>query len=355
MPGAGDSMRAVLLKGHGDTDQLEYRTDVAVPSPGPGEVLIKVRAAAINNTDINMRIGWYSKSVSAPTSATRTVAAMTADSGWAGNELSFPRIQGADACGHIAAVGRGVDPARVGERVLIDPVLRAASARPRYFGSDTNGAFAEFTVVPASNACLVRSPLSDAELASFPCAYTAAENMLTRAAVTAGERVLVTGASGGVGSAAVQLARRRGASVVAIAERSKVAAIQALGASLVLPRDADALSALGRESIEVVVDVVGGNQFGQQLQLLTRSGRYAIAGAIAGPLVELDLRTLYLNDLRLLGCTIPEPQVFASLIGYIERGEIRPVISASYPLAEIVSAQREFMRKAHVGKIVLTL
>jgi len=355
MAGAGEYMRAVLLKGHGDTDQLEYRTDVPVPSPGVGEVLINVGAAAINNTDINTRIGWYSKSVSAATSATRAVAASSADSGWAGNALSFPRIQGADACGHIAAVGRGVDPARVGERVLIDPVLREASARPRYFGSDTNGSFAEFTVVPASNARLVRSTLSDAELASFPCAYTAAENMLARAAVAAGERVLVTGASGGVGSAAVQLAKRRGATVVAIAERSKAAAIQALGASLVLPRDADPLSALGRESIEVVVDVVGGNQLGQRLEVLARSGRYAIAGAIAGPLVALDLRTLYLNDLRLLGCTIPEPEVFASLIGYIERGEIRPVIGASYPLAEIVRAQHEFMRKSHVGKIVLTL
>jgi len=355
MAGAGEYMRAVLLKGHGDTDQLEYRTDVPVPSPGAGEVLINVRAAAINNTDINTRIGWYSKSVSAATSATRAVAATSADSGWAGNALSFPRIQGADACGHIAAVGRGVDPARVGERVLIDPVLREVSATPRYFGSDTNGSFAEFTVVPASNARLVRSTLSDAELASFPCAYTAAENMLARAAVAAGERVLVTGASGGVGSAAVQLAKRRGATVVAIAERSKAAAIQALGASLVLPRDADPLSALGRESIEVVVDVVGGNQLGQRLEVLARSGRYAIAGAIAGPLVALDLRTLYLNDLRLLGCTIPEPEVFASLIGYIERGEIRPVIGASYPLAEIVRAQHEFMRKSHVGKIVLTL
>ena len=355
MPGAGKYMRAVLLKGHGDTDQLEYRADVPIPSPGAGEVLIEVRAAAINNTDINTRIGWYSKSVSAATSATQAVAATTADAGWAGNALSFPRIQGADACGHIAAVGGGVDPARVGERVLIDPVLRAVAARPRYFGSDTNGSFAEFTVVPASNACPVRSPLSDAELASFPCAYTAAENMLARAAVAAGERVLVTGASGGVGSAAVQLAKRRGASVVAIAERSKAAAIEALGASLVLPRDADPLAALGRESIEVVVDVVGCNQLGQRLEVLTPSGRYAIAGAIAGPLVALDLRTLYLNDLRLLGCTIPEPEVFASLIGYIERGEIRPLIGASYPLAEIVSAQHEFMRKSHVGKIVLTL
>jgi NADPH:quinone reductase-like Zn-dependent oxidoreductase len=179
--------------------------------------------------------------------------------------------------------------------------------------------------------------------------------MLTRARVTAGEKVLVTGASGGVGSAAVQLASRRGARVIALAARCKAASIEALGASLVLPRETDLPSELGRESIDVVVDVVGGDSFAQLLEVLARAGRYTVAGAIAGPVVALDLRTLYLKDLRLLGCTLPEPEVFPNLIGYIERGEIRPVISATYPLQEIVAAQTEFMRKFHVGKIVLTI
>lgn len=335
-------MKAVLLKGHGGTEQLEYREDVPVPLPASGEVLICVRAAALNNTDINTRIGWYSKSG-------------TRDSGWAGDALSFPRIQGADACGYIAAVGRGVDPSRLGERVLVDPVLREAGGRPLYFGSDTPGAFAQFTVVPASNACTVRSTLSEVELASFPCACLAAENMLTRAAVTAGEKVLVTGASGGVGSAAVQLGRRRGATVIALAEASKAAAIEALGASRVLPREVDLLAAIGRESVDVVVDVVGGERFTQLLEVLVRTGRYAVAGAIAGALVGLDLRTLYLKDLSLLGCTIPPAEVFANLVGYIERGEIRPLVAATYPLREIAAAQSAFMRKSHVGKIVLTI
>jgi NADPH:quinone reductase-like Zn-dependent oxidoreductase len=335
-------MRAVLLRGHGGTEQLEYREDVPVPLPGSGEVLIGIRAAALNNTDINTRIGWYSKSG-------------TGDSGWAGDALSFPRIQGADACGDIVAVGPGVDPSRLGERVLVDPVLRGAAGRPLYFGSDTPGAFAQFTVVPASNACTVRSTLSEVELASFPCAYLAAENMLTRAAVTAGERVLVTGASGGVGSAAVQLGRRRGATVIALAEPSKAAAIAELGASRVLPRDTDLLAAVGRESIDAVVDVVGGERFAQLLEVLVRTGRYAVAGAIAGALVGLDLRTLYLKDLSLLGCTIPPPEVFANLVGYIERGEIRALIAATYPLREIAAAQSAFMSKSHVGKIVLTI
>ena len=348
-------MRAVLLKGHGATDQLELRSDVAVPIPARGEVLIRIRAAAINNTDINMRVGWYSKSTAPATESTRTAGARVADSGWAGDALSFPRIQGADACGHIVAVGPDVDPGRVGDRVIIDPVLRPASGGPLYFGSDTQGSFAEFAAVPARNACAIRSTLSDVELASFPCAYLAAENMLTRAGILAGESVLVTGASGGVGTAAVQLARRRGARVIALAGEPKSAPIQALGASRVLPRDADLLSELGRESIQAVVDVVGGTLFVQLLNVLARGGRYAVSGAIAGPLVELDLRTLYLKDLRLLGCTIPDPEVFPNLVGYIERGEIRPVVSATYPLNEIAAAQDSFMEKSHVGKIVLVL
>ena len=348
-------MKAVLLKGHGGPDQLEYRQDVPVPLPAAGEVLIRIRAAAINNTDINTRVGWYSKSVTSATGSIRTAESSSSDSGWGGGAVNFPRIQGADGCGHVVAVGPGVDAARVGERVVVDPVLRPAYGTPLYLGSDIQGAFAEFAVVPASNAYAVDSTLSDVELASFPCAYSAAENMLTRAAVAVGDRVLVTGASGGVGSAAVQLAKRRGAHVIALAGGAKAAAIQALGAGRVLPRAADLLHELGRGSIDVVIDVVGGDRFAHLLDVLARTGRYAIAGAIAGPLVELDLRTLYLKDLRLLGCTIPEPEVFANLIGYIERREIRAVISATYPLSEIAAAQAEFMKKSHVGKIVLTL
>jgi NADPH:quinone reductase-like Zn-dependent oxidoreductase len=351
-------MRAVLLKGHGGFEQLEYRDDVAVPAPAPNEVVIRVGAAGVNNTDVNLRTGWYSKAVTEPSvTGTGHASARTEDAGWTGAALSFPRIQGADACGEIVAVGAGVSPDRIGERVLVDPMLRpppgAALDRTLYFGSDCNGAFAEYTAVPAGNARRVASTLSDIELASFPCSYSAAENMLTRARVAAGETVLVTGASGGVGSAVVQLAKRRGARVVAMASPAKAAAVGALGAERVLDRDADLLGLLGAESVDVVVDVVGGRQFPRLLDVLRRGGRYAVAGAMSGPVVELDLRTLYLKDLRLLGFTILEPEVFGNLVAYIERGEIRAVVSATYPLREIAAAQRDFLAKAHVGKIVL--
>lgn len=153
------------------------------------------------------------------------------DGGWAGDALSFPRIQGADACGYIAEIGVGVDARRIGERVLINPIFQTSNERVRYFGSDTPGAFVEFVAVPAANAIAIRSDLRDEDLASFPCSYLAAENMLARAGITRGQTVLVTGASGGVGSAAVQPARRRDALVHAVADPVKAEAIRSLGAT----------------------------------------------------------------------------------------------------------------------------
>ena len=344
-------MKAVLLTGHGGTDRLSFREDVPVPEPAAGEVLIEVGAAGVNNTDVNLRVGWYSKA------AGKTPDETAADSGWTGTALGFPRIQGADACGRIVAVGGGVDRRRIGERILVNPVFYPGPgdprSAPRYFGSDTDGAFAQFACVPAANAVTVASSLSDVELASFPCAYLAAENMLTRANVDATDTVLVTGASGGVGSAAVQLARRRGAAVIAVVSGSKASAVEALGAARVVARGSDLRAALGPDSVSVIVDVVGGDQFPALLGLLARNGRYSVAGAIAGADVALDLRTLYLKDLSLFGCTIPARGVFEALVGHIERGEIRPLVSAIYALRDIAAAQTEFLEKSHVGKIVL--
>ena len=338
-------MQAVLLKGHGGFEQLEFRDDVPIPVPAPGEVLIRGGAAGVNNTDINTRTGWYSRD------------ADPSNSGWTGAPPQFPRIQGAAACGTIVATGVGVDGGRVGERVLIEPVFHLPDEPDRhravYFGSERDGAFAEFACVPAAYAHTIKSAFSDAELASFPCSYAAAENMLTRLNVESGETVLITGASGGVGSAAVQLARRRGARVIALAGASKAAAVAALGATRVLERGTPLLAALGRETVDVVVDVVGGAQFGELLDLLRRGGRYAVAGAIGGPRVTLDLRTIYLKDLGLFGCTVLDDGVFENLVSYIERGEIRPLVAGLHPLKDIVAAQQEFLRKRHTGKIVL--
>ena len=350
-------MRGALLTGHGGYDKLEIRDDVPVPKPGPNDVLIRVTAAGVNNTDINTRIGWYSKTVAEATDVGAALGIEGAgDDGWSGTAFHFPRIQGADACGHIVAVGENVNAGRIGERVLVEPVFRGASRFDiLYFGSEVDGGFADYTCVPSIHAHCVDSVFSDVELASFPCAYGTAENVLTRINLQAGERVLITGASGGVGSAAVQLAKRRGAEVTAMAAEPKAEIVRSLGATNVVPRDANLAASFGQEYFDAAVDIVGGPQVGEILNVLKRGGRYGVSGAISGPVVDLDLRTLYLKDLRLIGCTVLEPNVFANLVSYIERGEIRPVVAATYDLSDIVKAQEAFLTKQHVGKIVLSL
>lgn len=350
------TMRAVLLTGFGGFERLELKTDVPLHRPGPGEVLVKVGAAAVNNTDINTRIGWYSKAVADSTDAAGDAGFESAqDDGWSGAAFIFPRIQGADCCGRIATVGSGVNQGRIGERVLIDPLIRDQDGSIRYFGSELDGGFADYCLVPGRNALRIDSALSDAEVASFPCAYSTAENILTRIGLSAGETVLVTGASGGVGGAAIQLAKRRGAKVIAVAGADKADAVRSLGADKVVKRGTDLNESVGHSQVDAVVDVVGGAQFPQLLDCLKPGGRYGVSGAIAGPIVDLDLRTLYLKDLRLIGCTVLEPEVFPNLIGYIERGEITPQIDSTFALADIVAAQQRFLEKRHIGKIVLTV
>jgi NADPH:quinone reductase-like Zn-dependent oxidoreductase len=354
-----DTMAAAVLTGHGGLDRLEYRTDVPVPRPRPAEVLIQVAASGLNNTDVNTRVGWYSKAVTSGTAAAEAdFSGVTAsDAAWSGQALTFPRIQGADVCGTIVAVGEGAAPSRIGDRVLVRNMLRTyVDYRPCEcwtLGSECDGGFAQFVVAPDRETHTVRCDWSDAELAAVPCAYSTAENMLHRAGVGDAHRVVVTGASGGVGLAAVQLAKRRGAYVVGVCSRDKAAQVAAHGADETLDRGTDPVSAIGARSVDAVLDVVGGTQLARLLEVLRPGGACAIAGAIDGPVAEIDLRTVYLKDLRLLGCTFQDDEVFENLVGYVERNEIRPVVARTDPLAQIASAQRDFMAKKHAGKLVL--
>ena len=341
-------MSGVVLTGHGGFDKLQYQTNLPVPSPSHNEVIIRVSAAGVNNTDINTRIAWYSKA-----------DASHKDASWSGNALNFPRIQGADICGYIVAVGCNISNDRIGERVLVEPCIREvngeALAEPWYFGSECDGGFAEYTVVSSNHAHKVVSKLTDVELASFPCSYSTAENLLTKSSVKAGDTVLVTGASGGVGSAAVQLAKARGATVIAITSPAKSNEILDLGASKIIHRDESIVSALGSNCIDVVIDMVAGKSWAELLDVLKPGGRYAVAGAIAGPLVELDIRTLYLKDLSFFGCTVLEQDVFANMIQRIQNGDIKPLVAHSFSLDKIIEAQEMFQQKKHIGKIVLTV
>lgn len=360
-------MKAVLLTAHGGLDVLSYRDDVPVPRPGPDDVLIRVGACGVNNTDINTRTAWYHPDVTTGNTEESVVGGFSqikADTAtWGGQSVALPRIQGADIAGEVVSVGTNVPATRVGQRVLVDPWLRHPGHpedidRARFVGSELDGGFAQYVVVPSSNAFEIQSKLSDAELATFPCSYATAENMLDRIALSAREMILVTGASGGVGSALLQLAGRRAARVIAMGSKHKEQSLRELGAEFFLDRNQRELpTALGdltgRSNVDVVADVVGGDVFPELLGILRRGGRYVCSGAIAGPIVPLDLRPFYLRDLALHGATVTALHIFPDLVRYIEAGDIQPLLAKTYPLSEIKDAQTDFMQKKHVGKLVL--
>ena len=351
-------MKAIVTTGNGGYDRLLY-CDARRPMPQKGEVLIRVLAAGMNNTEINTRLGWYSSTVRTGTqdaaSAEQTDAAPKADGGW-NAATPFPFIQGTDCCGIVTEVADAQHRALLGKRVLVRACMRPngfSSPETIWMGSDFDGAFAQFVTVPATEVFPVACDWTDAELATIPCAYGTAENMVHRAQVGAGDRVVVAGASGGVGSAVIQLAKRRGAYVIAITTKAKADDVRAIGADAVVERGADPVATLGKDSVDVVVDNVAGAGFGAMLDVLRRGGRYVSSGAIAGPLVELDMRVFYLKDLTLIGCTAWEEPVFPNLVSYIERGEIRPLLAATWPLEQIATAQEAFLKKAHIGNFVL--
>jgi len=354
------TMKAVVTTSNGGYEKLDYR-NVPIPTAGVGEVLVQVLAAGVNNTEINTRLGWYSSKVTEGTEKLTdnknelNDAAETADGGW-NDATPFPFIQGTDCCGRVITVGEGVDPTLIGQRILFRSCIRTNgwdSLDNIWMASDFDGAFAQFVKIAASEVFPVNCDWSDAELGTIPCAYGTAENMIHRAGVDENSHVLVAGASGGVGSAVVQLCKRRGATVTAIAGKSKMEQVGALGADFVIERTDSVLKVLGEKSIDVVVDNVAGDAFPEMTKVLKCGGRYVSSGAIAGPIVHLDMRNLYLKDLTLIGCTAWDEPVFPNLIGYIERGEIKPLLAKSFPLEDIKQAQREFTEKHHVGKFVL--
>lgn len=348
-----ETMAAVLLTGHGGLDKLQYKTDVPVPHPAAGEVVIRVTACGMNNTDVWVRQGAYG-----------TEADPEAVSSWRrqANTLTFPRIQGTDSVGIIAAVGDGVPEHRLGERVMVDFSIYNRDddslADIDYMGHGRDGGYAEYQALPAENAHVVNTGLTDIELATFCCAYLTGEQMLVRAGVKEGERILVTGASGGVGSGIIQLARARGAIPYAVVGPGKEQAVLDIGAEAVISRDtadlpAAVAHATGNQPIDVVADLVAGPMFNHLLTILRPEGRYTTAGAIGGPLVQLDLRTLYLKQLQLHGSSQGARGDFRRVVRLIEEGKLKPLVGGVYKLSDFHRAQTDFMAKHFIGKLVV--
>lgn len=343
-------MKAVLTTGFGGLDKLEYHEDIPVPTPAFQEVLVQVGACGLNNTDIWTREGAYGGSVDE-----------NFQSGWRGDTFKFPRIQGADIVGRVVATGNGVTESRIGERVIVNPTLYEGSGyasiyHAEFIGSERDGGFAEYVTVPAKNAIPIQSDLSDAELATFMVSYLTAEHMLNRGGVSQGQTVLVTGASGGVGSALLQLAKRRGANIIAVVSHGKESQAQAIGADFTIERGSrirDGLGRIGISQVDAVIDVVAGTQVNELLDILRPEGKFVIAGAIGGPVTKIDWRTVYLKYIDILGSTLGTMDESRDLVRYIEGGEIRPLLHKAYPLKDIVQAQTDFINKKFFGKLVV--
>ncbi len=346
------TMRAAVMLRHGGPDALVVRDDVVVADPGPGQLRVAVRAAGVNTTDVWTREGAYGGPADDP----------EALAGWRHVPIDVPRIQGGDVCGVVEATGRGVDPALVGRRVLVDPAHYDApgdDGQPdEILGSERDGGFAQLVVVDDADAHDVTdSPLTDQELAALPIAYGTAMGMLARAGATAGERVVVTGASGGVGLALVQLAAAMGLEVVAVSTADKQGLLEEQGATAVVDRHQDPLGGSVRRAaggpIDVVADVVGGPAFSGWPGILARGGRIVVAGAVAGPTVTVDLRQVYLEQRRIIGSTMHTRRHFADLVALARAGAVRPVIAHRFPLEEIHAAQRALTASGTVGKVVV--
>jgi len=339
---APETMTAAVTMRHGGPDATVIRHDWPVPAAEPDQVLIRVTAAALNNTDIWSREGAYG-----------TPEDPDAIAGWLGVPLVFPRVQGIDVCGVVEVVGERVDPMWKGRRVLVDPTVEYRDDFPvALIGSEVDGGFAQF------NSCAVgqvhdvtESTLSDDQLACLPTAFGTALGMINRGGCAAGERVLVTGASGGVGGAAIQLLAARGCHVVARTSDAKRDQVRRLGAHELSVRGVDPIDAV--DEVDVVIDVVGGEEFGPILDRLRDGGRMVTAGAIAGPVVSLDVRRLYLRQRRLIGSTMSTPADFEELATAARNGTVQPEVAATFDLVDLARAQERFTSKDFTGKIVV--
>ncbi len=346
-------MRAAVMERHGGPEALVVRDDVDEPSPGAGQVLVGVRAAGVNNTDIWTREGAYG-----------SPADPDAVAGWLGAPVDTPRIQGADIAGVVQQVGPGVDEGWVGRRVLVDPAFYADASPDAdvvaLLGSERDGGFAEAVVVDAAQVHDVSdSPLTEAELACLPIAYGTAAGMLARGRAADGECVVVTGASGGVGVALVQLAAAAGLRVVALSTHDKAERLIKLGADVVVDRHSstltDDLAAAAPNGIDLVADVVGGETFSIWPGVVSRRGRIVVAGAIAGPVVTLDLRPLYLQQRQIIGSTMHTRRDFGALVERARRGEVSPPVAARFGLEQIHAAQQAMRSGSSLGKVVIDL
>jgi NADPH:quinone reductase-like Zn-dependent oxidoreductase len=335
-------MKAIILREPGGPEQLRLE-DAPLPTPGRNQVLIKLKAAALNRRDLLVR------------SREQYRAAM-------------PFIPGSDGAGVISAVGPGVDQARVGDEVVVYPSLNwgsnesAPSSAFEILGGPANGTYAEYICLSADNVFPKPGALSFEEAAAFPLAgLTAWRALITKARVRPGEWVLIHGIGSGVGTFAVQIAKLAGArTIVTSHSDEKLRRARMLGVEIGINYsqvewEVEIKRLRNGDGVDVVVDSVGRATFAQSLEVLNPGGRLVTYGTTSGPQTEIDIRRLYHKQLTVLGTTMGSPREFAQMLRAVQTGQIRPVIDHVFPLAEAGQAQQYMDQQEQFGKIVLSI
>lgn len=343
-------MQAILLHEHGPAKNLVYVTDHPIPQPGPGEVRVRVHAAALNYLDIWVR------------------------NGWPGIKLSYPHILGADAAGVIDALGADVSGWQVGDRVAIDPTIEWGGspvretpdkkpARFMLMGEQGGGTYAEYITVPARNLLALPDHVTYAEAAAASLVFvTAWHSLITRGNLRAGESVLIVGAGGGVNTASIQIAKLAGCTVYVVGStEEKIAQAKALGADVGVPRDVDGgwsraiYQLTAKRGVDVVVDNVGAATMNDSLRSAARGGRILTVGNTAGAMIEIDNRLIFGKHLTLIGSTMGPHEDYVTVMRLLFKGQLRAVIDATYPLERAQDAHRLMEAGGHFGKIVLEI
>lgn len=345
-------MQAIIIREHGDLDRVEY-ADIPQPQFGPDEVLVQIRAAALNHLDL-----WVLK-------------------GWPRLKLKFPHVLGADGAGTIAALGDNVTGFKVGDPVAVNPTR--SCGRCRYcvsgrdnmcdnfglFGEHIDGFFAEFASVPRRN--LLKFPESSAsevqfeEAAAASLVYvTAWHSLITRGRLQAGESALIVGAGGGVNTAAIQVAKLAGASPIYVVGSSdeKLVAARRLGADVTINRQeedwgAAVFRATDRRGVDIVVDNVGAATYQSSLRALKKGGRLLTVGNTSGARFEIDNRFIFGKHLSIVGSTMGTIADYEKVMGLVFSGQLRPVVDTVFPLSQGRSALERLQEGRVAGKLIL--
>ena len=325
-------MRAVAVNAHGGLDQVTLRSDWPEPTAGPGQAVVEVKACGLNYLDIFVL------------------------QGMPGLPVEMPRIPGGDIAGVVHSVGAGVAREWIGRRVLIDPHIKPGGA----LGENANGGLCERIAVEAENLIHMPDAVTFEQAASLPIAYgTAYRMMITRGQVQAGELVLILGASGGVGTGCVQIAKNMKARVIACASSAeKLRRLQELGADHVIDYTKEDFSKKaweisGKRGVDVLVNYTGGDTWVPSLRTLARHGRLLTCGATAGFDPKTDIRYIWRREVNIVGANGWTRADLEALLVEVERGTIKPVIDRVFPLAESAEAMRLLQDREVFGKVIV--